>query len=276
VARVVGVEPPVWDAELGGPELPNIARIRDYWLGGSHHDAADRTAAEHVSVCAPHLPYLVRTQRAFLRRALEYLVAAGVRQFLDIGSGLPTAGNVHEVVQRANPACRVVYVDVDPVVASAGRKLLAGNDRAGFVRADLREPERVLAAPETRRLLDLTEPVAVLLVDVLHFVADVDDPSSVVAGYLAPLPRGSHLAVSHLSHDQQLLDGLEIYDRLYGRTLGALTFREPFQTAALLGGLDLVEPGVVPVPMWRPQRAGADRDRNPDRFPGHAGLGRKR
>ncbi|GDY31589.1 SAM-dependent methyltransferase [Gandjariella thermophila] len=275
MTRTVGAGTSVPAPEAGDPELPSVARIRDCWLGGAHHTAADRGAAEQVAVCAPHLPYLVRTQRAFLRRVLEYLTGIGVRQFLDFGSGLPTAGNVHEVVQRVDPTCRVVYVDVDPAVAATGRDVLAGNGNAGFVEADLREPESVIAARETRRLLDLDRPVAALMIDVLHFLPDRDDPRAVVGAYLGALCPGSYLAVSHLAHDQRLLDGLRIYGNLYHGPLPELTLRSPLQVAAFFDGLDMVEPGLVPMPMWRPEPADLDDNRNPDRFPGYAGLARK-
>jgi len=255
---------------------PSLARIRDYWLGGAHHRAADRRLASRFVVCAPHLPYLVRTHRQFLRRAVRHLVGAGVRQFLDLGSGLPTAGNVHEVAQALDPHCRVVYVDNDPVVAAESRDLLAGAPGVGFVSADLREPGAVLGASTTRELLDFDRPLAVLMVDVLHFVPEADDPEGLITAYTGSAGSGSYLALSHTtSEDQGINAGLAMFPQLYGDALPSFSFRSPMRIVDLVEGLELLPPGVVPVPLWRPE-PDDDTDRHPERFSGCAALGRTR
>ncbi|GGM46499.1 hypothetical protein GCM10012275_16930 [Longimycelium tulufanense] len=265
----------VWAPGVNGPEQPSTARIRDYWLGGIHHSPVDRAVAQQVQLGVPQLPYIVRVHRAFLRRVVRHLVGAGVRQFLDLGSGVPTAGNVHEVASAHGPTSRVVYVDIDPVVVNESRMLLArggGASRASAVVADLCQPDRVLAAIERGRLLDLDEPVAVLLTDVLHFVSDADDPAGMIGSYLDRLAPGSYLSMSHTGHDESMLAGFSMVERMYGTPVLPLTFRSLRQVEGFLTGLDIVEPGVVPVPLWRPEE---EMDLNAERFAGYAALGRK-
>jgi hypothetical protein len=261
---------PVWAPGEIGPAEPNTARVRDYWLGGNHHTAADRELADEFVVCAPHLPYLCRIQRQFLRRAVRYLVDAGMRQFLDLGSGLPTVGNVHEVAQEFAPDARVVYVDLDPVVAEEGRNLLAGTTGTDFIRGDLRCPGQII---EAARLLDFDRPVAVLIIDVLHFVRDGDDPAGVIAGYIERMVPGSHVAMTHTSKDEGLLAAIKLFSSMYGPPPD-LTFRDLDRIGEFYAGLDLVEPGLVPIPLWRPEPDSAD-DRYPEEFRGYAGVGRK-
>jgi SAM-dependent methyltransferase len=167
-----------------GPPEWTTAGIRDYWLGGSRHTATDHDVAEHILVGTPYLPYMVRAYRALLGRMVRYLVGVGVEQFLDLGSGLPTAGNVHDVAQATNPECRVVYVDIAPDIVAAGHPVLAGNDSAAVVCADLRQPEQVLDAAQRTGLLDLGVPVAVLLIDVLHHIPDTDNPIRLIQTYV--------------------------------------------------------------------------------------------
>lgn len=260
----------------GVPLVPNFAAVRDHWLGGSHSTPADRELAEQIMVCIPYLPYVVRSQRAFLRRAAQYLVETGVRQFVDLGSGLPTAGNVHEVVQKLAPEGRVVYVDSDPVVVSEGRAMIADSVNTAFVCADFLRPEAVLAAPELRALLDLDEPVAVFMIDVLHHISDSDNPAAVIAAYVDMMCPDSHVALSHLSQDEALIDGLAMFRRMYDTPPPTVHLRNSQQIADLLAGLDLVEPGIVPLPLWHhAPHADSDLDRKPDIFPGYAALGRK-
>ncbi|GDY29693.1 SAM-dependent methyltransferase [Gandjariella thermophila] len=255
---------------------PSLARIRDYWLDGSQHVAADRRLASQFVVCAPHLPYLVRTHRHFLRRVVSYLVAAGVRQFLDLGSGLPTAGNVHEIGQSLAPDCRVVYVDNDPRVAAHARRLLSGTPGVAFLCADLRDPGAVLGAVTGEGLLDPSRPVAVLMIDVLHLVPDADDPAGLIAAYTASACPGSYLALSHTAReDPGIRAGLALFTRIYPDELPRFNFRTPAEIAGLVAGLELVPPGVVPVPLWRPE-PDASADRHPERFAGYAALGRTR
>jgi SAM-dependent methyltransferase len=264
----------VWAPGVNGPDQPSTARVRDYWLGGSHHTEADRVLAEQILVCAPHLPYGIRIQRAFLRRVVRHLVTSGVRQFLDLGSGAPTVGNVHEVAQALAPECRVVYVDVDPVVVTEGRAVLADHDgNVGYLHADLRRPGDVLDA--ARELLCLDEPMAVLMVDVLHFVPDADDPGGVIGEYLGSLCPGSYLAISHMSADTGVLAAMTMFSRMYGAPLPELTFRDPDRVAEFCVGRQLVAPGIVPVPLWRPDGADPDSDRNSEQFQGCAVLAHK-
>jgi len=266
----------VWAPGENGPDRASTARIRDYWLGGSHHTEADRVLANQILVCAPHLPYGVRLQRAFLRRVVRHLVAAGVRQFLDLGSGAPTAGNVHEVARELAPESRVVYIDVDPVVVAEGRALLAGNDAVGYACADLRRPDEVLGSEEVRALLCLTEPVAVLLVDVLHFVPDADDPAELGGAYMDALCPGSYLAISHMTEDQGILAAMAMFSRMYGAPLPAMEFRGPDRIAKFCVGLDVIDPGIVSLPLWRPDGADPVADRNPEQFCGYGALAHKR
>src|SRR5689334_21203917 len=178
---------------------PNIARVRDYWLGGSHNSEADRTFADYTAVCAPHIPYLVREQRALLGRMVRYLVGQGVRQFLDLGSGVPTIDHVHQVAQAIEPASRVVYVEIDPDLVEDGRNLIAGNENVAFLQADIREPDKVLALCG---LLDLSEPVALLMIETLLHIPDCDDAAAMVASYMSALCSDSYLALSHFSEHE--------------------------------------------------------------------------
>ncbi|HEY2764642.1 MAG TPA: SAM-dependent methyltransferase [Pseudonocardiaceae bacterium] len=251
-----------------------MAGIRDCWLDGSHHTAADQDVAERILVGAPHLPYSVRTYRMLLGRVVRHLVGAGVRQFLDLGSGLPTAGNVHEVAQDIDPECRVVYVDVDPYIVTEGRDLLAGADNATIVVADLRHPAETLDAARRTAVIDWAAPVAVLMIDILHHVHDVDNPTDIVRGYLDAVCPGSHLVVAHASDDEALVVGLALFHRFYHLPIPALTFRTPDQIAEFFKGLDSVEPGIVPVPLWRAE-SGDDLGTYPEKFPGFCGLASK-
>jgi hypothetical protein len=264
--------------------------VYDYYLGGSHNYAVDREMARRVVQLIPDVPRLARANRSFLRRAVEYFVAAGVRQFLDIGSGIPTAGNVHEIAQRAAPESRVTYVDIDPVAVAHSRMILAGNDQAAVVQEDLRAPERVLSDPELLRVLDLDQPVAVLMISMLHFVPDSDDPTGVIAQYRDAVAAGSYLALSHVQRlpdpSAEDMETLALYERI-----GApVTPRTKAELTAFFAGFDLVEPGLVELPDWRPEsidgpdtvgpttgtEAAGDAQRSGGvRYGSHAGVGRK-
>ncbi|MEV0714066.1 SAM-dependent methyltransferase [Asanoa sp. NPDC050611] len=232
------------------------ARIYDYLLGGTHNFPADQQAARKMIEMFPMAPGGARSNRAFLRRAARYVAEAGVSQFLDIGSGIPTEGNVHEVVQDVTPGARVVYVDIDPVAVSESLDLLKGNDDATAIRADLREPQSILDHPEVRRALDFDQPVGLLLCAVLHFVPDDDLATGLVRTFVSALPPGSHLVLSHGSVDgmperaAQLEDAKDLYKR---DTASQLFPRPRDQVARFFDGLELVEPGVVWVPRWRPE-----------------------
>jgi SAM-dependent methyltransferase len=248
----------------------NIARIRDYWLGGVHHTELDRKYADHIMVCAPQVPYLVREQRAMVRRMVRYLLECGVRQFLDLGSGVPTMSYVHEVAQAADPRARVVYVDIDPIVVRDGRELLRGNENAAYLEADVRRVDEVLARSH---LLDLGRPVAVLMIETLLHIPDSDEPGAVVAGYVDALCPGSYLGISHFSATTELMNGFMLFAQMFG-VPPVVTLREPEQVAEYFAGLELVAPGIVPLPLWRPD-PGEDIQRNADRVRVPTGLGRK-
>jgi S-adenosyl methyltransferase len=239
---------------------PHPARIYDYFLGGKDNFAADRETAGQVLRNWPTVRTAARENRAFLNRAVRYLAAeAGIRQFLDIGSGLPTASNVHEVAQSIAPECRVVYADNDPIVLAHARALLASHPdgQCAYLDGDLRQPERILHHPALARTLDLSQPVALMLVALLHFVPDEDQPRRIVQTLLEALPAGSYLTASHVT-DVHNEDGLAGAGRAYqdGGLRGAL--RTPDEFAGLaFAGLDMIEPGVTLVSEWRPDAAAA-------------------
>jgi hypothetical protein len=233
----------------GDAERPNVARLFDYYLGGAHNFAVDREFAER-SIKIFAVDEAARAARSFLRRAVRLCAAAGIRQFLDLGSGIPTAGNVHEVAERVDPTCRVVYVDNEPATVAHGRTMLRRSRTAAVVEADVRDPDAVLNAPETARLLDLDEPVAVLMVGILPYLSHEDRPADVVAKYREAMAPGSHLAISHLTGDlhPDLMDKVTELGKLTGITL---TPRGLAEVTGLFTGFDLVEPGVVVTGEWR-------------------------
>ena len=233
--------------------VAHIARVYDYWLGGKDNFAVDRIAAERVIAAYPDIVRSARGNRVFLGRAVRYLVReAGVRQFLDIGTGLPAANNTHEVAQDAAPECRVVYVDNDPVVLSHAAALLAsGPDGAtAYVDADLRDPETIL--PAAAKVLDFSRPVAVMLVAILQHISDQDDPYGIVTRLLAEVPSGSYLVLSHPARDIEAAAMAEIADRMNELVAEKVAFRTRAEVLRFFDGLDLIDPGVVPVPQWRP------------------------
>jgi hypothetical protein len=240
-------------------EKPHAARIYDYYLGGKDNFAADRRTAERAMQSWPAVRTAVRENRAFLGRAVRFLVAeAGIRQFLDIGTGLPSANNVHEVAQGLVPSCRVVYVDNDPIVLAHARALLTSSreGKTAYIQADLREPEKILGDPVTRRTLDFGQPIALMLVAVLHFVPDSDGPRQIVDTLLGALPSGSYLAASHVTaeHDPDGVGGLERTYQAAGLPAQARTADEFADLA--FRGLDMVDPGLTLVSEWRPDAGG--------------------
>ncbi|MDX8030022.1 SAM-dependent methyltransferase [Lentzea sp. BCCO 10_0856] len=270
------MERPNWapgDIDL---ERPSVARVYDYWLGGAHNFAADRAIAQKTLETMPQVRSVVLNHRAFLGRAVRYLVGAGVRQFLDLGSGIPTVGNVHEIAQTTNPDARVVYVDIDSVAVAHSRSLLTGNDRVSVLQADVRDTATVLAAPEVAEQLDFAEPIAVLMIALLHFVSDEDDPESIVGDYRDRLAPGSFLAVSHAGYDES--DEVPAASRearkIYDRGVTSTTLRNRAEVTRLFKGFELVEPGVVRIPAWRPESVD-DVEEFGGAFPGFAAVGRK-
>ncbi|MBW4720773.1 SAM-dependent methyltransferase [Saccharothrix obliqua] len=248
---------------------PSAARVYDYYLGGAHNFAVDREMARQAIAMWPEVPLIMQANRAFLRRAVEFCAARGVDQFLDLGSGIPTAGNVHEVARTANPEAHVVYVDSDPIAVTYSRTILGDDRRTAVVQEDLRDPGAVLAA--AGELLDFARPVAVMMVAVLHFVPDGDRPEDVVAAYRDAVVPGSHLVVSHATHDGQADTHQELYRK---RTSTPMTMRSADRVRSLFAGFELVEPGVVHLPRWRPSSPDDVGD-HPERFAGLAAVGRK-
>jgi S-adenosyl methyltransferase len=260
--------------------VPNPARIYDYFLGGKDNFPADREVAEQVVAIAPVARDIVEDNRAFLRRAVRLLAGeAGIRQFIDLGSGLPTQGNVHEIAQAAAPDARVVYVDNDAMVVTHSRALLAGDNTAA-IEADLRDPDSVMRHPEVRELIDFDQPIALLLMAILHFVPDEEDPYGIVARFRDALPAGSYLALSHGTRDipartdmspEAMAEMGTKVERLYQLTTASLVTRTRAQVERFFDGFDLLDPGLVEIQLWRPDEADA-------LLPGgfYGGVGRKR
>jgi O-methyltransferase involved in polyketide biosynthesis len=230
------------------------ARIYDSWLGGKDNFAADREAAELALQAYPELAEAIRSNRAFLGRAVRFLIGAGIRQFLDIGTGLPAADNTHEVAQREAPDSRIVYVDNDPIVLRHAQALLTSTPQGAcdYLQADLRDPEKILA--EAARTLDFGRPVALMLLAVLQFALDADDPHALVARLVAALPPGSYLVISHPTDDFNPNKGesMRVYNE---RSVEQAVVRDKDSVARFFDGLDLLDPGLVPAAKWRPDSA---------------------
>jgi len=268
------MERPAWAPRSIDISVPSVSRIYDYYLGGSHNFEVDREAARKAMEFMPGLPKVMQANRAFMRRAVRFAADEGIDQFLDIGSGIPTFGNVHEVAQAARPGAHVVYVDHDPVAVAHSESVLKGNEDADVVAADLLKPQEILASPQVQRLIDLNRPVALLLVAILHFVEDADDPYSAVAELRDALAPGSLLVVTHASYEGIPLpaERAEGTVDVYKGIRNPLIMRTRDEIAQFFEGYDMVEPGLVPMPNWRPDTAPEDED--PYSFSGFAGVGR--
>jgi SAM-dependent methyltransferase len=249
-ARVIGFD----------PSQPHPARVYQAWLGGKDTFGPDRDVAAKVAEIAPWVVAGARGNRAFLTRVITFLAKAGISQFLDVGSGLPAAGNVHEIAQAINPDARVVYVDHDEIVLVHARALLACDERTIAVAGDARKPESILANPDVRGHLDFSQPIAVLFIAVLHFLREDDDPAGVVAAFRDALAPGSHVVISHVAaipddgagpaRAAATREAVGVYEEL----AAPFALRTPEQITALFTGLHLVDPGVVPVHLWKPAR----------------------
>jgi SAM-dependent methyltransferase len=255
------------------PDGPNIARVYDYLLGGSHNFDADRVAAAEFLARWPDARQTMAANRAFLGRAVRYLAGpAGIRQFLDVGSGIPTMDNVHAIAQQAAPGARVVYVDIDEVAVLHSRAILAGNDHAAAIQADLRRPRTILDDPGLHGLLDLSQPVALLLVAILHFLPDGDDPVALVAELRDALAPGSYVVISHGTTDGQpahVAEGMEHY----AQTTADFQPRSHAEVLRFFDGLELIEPGLVYVSRWQPDDP---RDaQHAERIAAYGGAGHK-
>ncbi|MEU8359430.1 SAM-dependent methyltransferase [Nonomuraea sp. NPDC048882] len=239
------------------PERPSVARVHDALLGGQENFASDRSVARRLKDAVPEVVDLVWCNRAFIGRVVDFLVReAGVKQIIDLGAGLPTVENTHEVAQFADPQARVVYVDNDPMVEPHARAILGGNPNADAITADARDADAVLGHPAVRRLIDPERPTAILIIGVLHLFSDEEQPHALVRRYMDALPPGSHLAASNfLASDNPKAKALEI---MLQATMGTGHFRDREAVERFFDGLTLVEPGVVHFPEWHPD----------DRLPG--------
>ncbi len=251
-----------WPVRGIDTSVPNIGRMYDFWLGGKDNFAADREAAERAAAAIPQLPWLARQNRDFLRRAVRYCAGQGITQFLDIGSGLPTNQNVHQVAQQVSPDSRVVYVDIDPVVVRHAQALLASSQTES-IHADVCRPDDILGAPEVRRLIDLSQPVAVLILAVLHAIPDEADPAGAVARLRDAMAPGSYLVLSHADVSPAHVAGTrrlsetarELQDST--KATAAVPARTRDEIIGFFGDLRLVEPGLTDIWAWRPDRATA-------------------
>jgi hypothetical protein len=254
---------------------PHSARMYDYMLGGWDNYEVDREAVERLVAAVPEARAVARANRAFLQRVVRYLANLGIRQFIDIGAGIPVEPNVHEIAQAFSPDIRVAYVDNDPIVGSHANARLATVDTTGFVLADLRDPQTLLRHPKIRALIDFDQPVGLLLVSVLHFITDQEDPAGIVATLRDALPVGSYLAISHVTDDSRLTgdqrrDATAVYDTASSR----VSPRPHARILEFFAGFDLVDPGLVQVPCWRPD-VPEPTDEHLERIGFYAGLGCK-
>ncbi|MEU4739246.1 SAM-dependent methyltransferase [Actinosynnema sp. NPDC023658] len=256
--------------------VPSAARTYDYMLGGAHNFAVDRALGERIETSMPGLRNAARVNRAFLGRVVRFMVDRGVRQFLDVGSGIPTVGNVHEVAQAAAPGCRVVYVDRDPVAVAHSELMLLGNDDAAVVQADMREPETVLGSDAARRLLDFDQPIGLLMLLMLHWVPDAADLAALLTRYRDALAPGSYLAITHATSDNlddNLVRATDAIKR--SNSPDQMNLRSHAEITRLFDGFELEEPGLVGCGEWRPGGP-ADISSQPDmNMLVYAGVGRK-
>lgn len=257
-------------------EVPSAARAYDYFLGGSHNFKADRDFAHQVRELVPWVPNVARLNRSFLWRVVRFMADAGVRQFLDLGSGIPTVGNVHEIAQQATPEARVVYVDYEPVAYHHAQSLLADNPYATIIQADVRDPGAILEHPHTQELLDFSQPLGLLMVGVLLFIGPDDRPAELVNTYRQRLAPGSYLAISHIADEHAPAGQREQVATLvaaYGQANEHVYVRTRDEITSWFDGMELVEPGVVFLPDWRP--AEPDETGDVARLLGYGGVARQ-
>ncbi|MGD2178815.1 MAG: SAM-dependent methyltransferase [Anaerolineae bacterium] len=255
-------------------DKPNPARLYDYFLGGFHNFAADRELADAVAGFYPEVRVGTVAQRAFVRRVVRFLVGRGIDQFLDLGSGLPTAGNVHQAAQAADPAVRVVYVDNDPVVLAHSQMLLEDDPNTTLICEDLRDTEAILNHEDVAALLDLSRPLVLMSNAVLHYVTDDAQAYGAIRRLVEPLVPGSYATISHVSFDGASREVLDKAREVY-RAAAEVTVRTREQIRQFFDGLELVEPGVVRGPLWRPESPDDVLLDHPERYLGFVGVGRK-
>jgi hypothetical protein len=242
-----------WAGEGIDPERASAARMYDYILGGGHNFAVDRDMAEQVLDINPDTRRHMQQNRAFLRRVVLFMVEQGIRQFLDLGSGIPTVGNVHEIAQAADPACRVVYVDIDPVAVAHSEMLLADNPNAAIIRADVARADAVLQSSRTRRLLDFSQPVGLLALTIGHYIGPAQEPFGIFAAYRERLAPGSYLAVSHVTNELTDNRADIVADMLRKAKSNSVFPRDRDEVLRFFDGFELVEPGLVTTSRWRPE-----------------------
>jgi hypothetical protein len=265
---------PDWVPAGVDTQQANTARVYDYLVGGTHNFRSDQDVGRAILAVDPEARRFARANRDFLGRAVRFLAGVGIRQFLDIGSGIPTEGNVHEVAQQAAPGARVAYVDSDPVAIAHSRALLTGNDRAEVIPGDLRDPAAILASEATRRLIDLSQPVGLLLVAVLHFIASADDPWRLVAALRDAIAPGSYLVLGQGTFEGQA-DTARAFQTMYNRSVATkIHMRTRAEILRFFDGFELVAPGLVFVPEWRPDAPG-DVPADPGRYGNLVGVARK-
>jgi hypothetical protein len=250
---------------------PSAARLYDYLLGGGHNFAADRALAEKFLQAQPNARTIARLNRAFLRRSVLFMMDTGIRQFLDLGSGIPTVGNVHEIAQKADPETHVVYVDFEEVAVAHSQLILENDPRATIIQEDMTHPADVLKAAEESGLIDFTRPVGVLTAGVFHFVPPEADPEAVVAAYRDAVPEGSYLAFSQFTQDLQPEEMAGVVE-VMKKSQNPMFPRTKTEIEGLFGGFELVEPGIVPLPLWRPEGTNTD---DPNKAGIYAAVGRK-
>jgi SAM-dependent methyltransferase len=265
---------PEWAYEGVDVTRPSAARIYDFLLGGSHNFAADREVARLAMEAMPDVAVQARANRDFLHRAVRFAVHEGVHQFLDLGSGIPTVGSVHDIAERDGARVRVVYVDIDQVAVAHGRQILSGNEHAAVVEADFRRPEEILADPQVQAVLDFRAPVAVLLVAVLHAVSDADDPAGALCKLREVLVPDSLLVIAHGTDDSRPDESANLV-KISQRTTTPMTMRSRDEIAGFFDGFDLVEPGLTWAPAWRPDPV-AGVPEHPERSGNIVGVGRLR
>ena len=274
-----------WVPQEIDTSVPSIARVYDFMLGGKDNFSVDRQVAKMALEIAPDAPMTAGANRAFLQRAVRFLTEeAGIRQFLDLGSGLPTQGNVHEVAQQYASDSHVVYVDTDPIVLAHGRALLAADGTTTVVQADIREPEAILNNPEVREFIDFDRPVGLLLFAILHHLNDEEEPAGILRRLVDALPSGSYVVLSHFhnpgTEHPKVAEQSAAAEKLFNERLGTGRWRTREEILAYFHGLELLEPGLVATPLWRPspadaQQVGRELALNPIHYSFVGGVARK-
>jgi S-adenosyl methyltransferase len=261
-----------WVPTSVNTDTASAARLYDYLLGGSHNFAVDRQLAEKILAIQPEAKRFAIMNRGFMRRAVLYMLEQGIRQFLDLGSGIPTVGNVHEIAQDVDPSARVVYVDNESVAAAHGQLLLADNANVVMLQADITKPGLVLTDAETRRVLDFSKPIGLLAITIGHYLLDEVDPQGVFKAYRDALPAGSYLAITHFTNDFDVVKGDEIEEAMKASQNRAQA-RTRTEVQRLFGDFEMIEPGLVTTSQWRPERP--DEVEEPERDGLYAGVARK-